>query len=998
MDKKELVEILKNCYKKLKSNVYYSNNLIHIKFKVVNFEKSKEFDGTFVKLAQAILDKKESYFDELLKKISWIPQIKKIKTVEANNEIVSNFKNDDKIQVEKVNFFIDAPIELYILDTFWTILFGKSLIENEIENDYVRANVFSYGLYNKEILGLNGINFNNLNLYEPYFKNYKKWKGDAIQKVSFLYKIQKDSTIISLDLSGYFYNVDLDFEEIMKLCKIKDYDFSFESKLIIKMYTLYKSRLKKVRTKIDDKNIIPIGLISSGTLANYFLYDFDMKVKEKIQKKEISYYSRYVDDILFVLPKIDRNMTMKESLMLNFSDLFNFSDDYISIIMHPQCVIQNKKIKMIQNDKDCSRALIESMKEDIPNPSEANLMPNIEDSDLENFLSDVYNKKNESLKIRENDGIELNKYNLMRFMRSYVISKKNTLPDGDKKSKYSKLAQNISHQLELFFDSNNLFLLWDRWEKIFEFTYLNDANFTLTERLINKIEGCISSLDLIDADIISKNNNVLIKLRKFLLNNLIYSIAAVFSLKPFKNETTNILVKKAKSYLPKIRWANYMNHNLVGIPLANYLKKYSYSTSDLFNIQHSEIIQMGLTGDNFDLRKIEYTPRFIHFGEYMLCRNLMSFSNLNDVSLAKRILDDYNSLIHTHNEFYTIKNNEYEDKIYKSALVNMNYNYQDKELDNVYVALGNVNLSNIVPKGSKIILDGYKNVSSKMTLFKILNQCIWNYKIYHRPITIANTEISDGYNEKIQVHVDFLVFPELYLPSEWLDDIMAFSRKNGIGIITGVKYCYVKESNKLINSIATIIPFRDEKKYKYSAIFIREKNDYAPKELELLRFNKYENPTKDNSFNYIFKWNNISFSVFNCYELTDIRARALLKSKVDIIFAPQLNRDISYFSSIIESTSKDNGCFVVQVNSSHIGDTRIVGPYHSNYSNICSISGGIKDSLHIGRINIKEYKEYKEYIKSNEYIDDITELYKGCRKSKKKKNDFSKFKSPSARS
>ena len=124
-----------------------------------------------------------------------------------------------------------------------------------------------------------------------------------------------------------------------------------------------------------------------------------------------------------------------------------------------------------------------------------------------------------------------------------------------------------------------------------------------------------------------------------------------------------------------------------------------------------------------------------------------------------------------------------------------------------------------------------------------------------------------------------------------------------------------------------------------------------------------------------------------------------MKSQVDIIFVPEFNRDLSYFSSIIESTSKDDGCFVAQVNSSHIGDTRIVGPMHSNYSNICAISGGEKNGIHIVKINIKEYREYRSYENSNEFITDLKKKYEKKNKKQvaKKAKLIEKYKRSSAR-
>lgn len=981
----KLTNIIKACYKKFKSYVYYSNNLINVKFKIINFEQKDDFEITFKNISKAIIDKDENYFDILIKKITWIPQIKTINN-SSNNHCITNRKNDSDIVIDKINYFIDMPIELNILDTFWTILFGKSLFEKNILNKYTMANEFAYKLYSEEN-GIDGINFDSLEIYKPYFKNYQKWKSGAIKKVTSLYNQKKDSTIISLDLSGYFYSIEINFNDIYNKSSIFDYDFTFETSILEKVHKLYWNKLKKIKPSTKNNRVLPIGLISSGVLANYYLYDFDENIATN---RNTEYYSRYVDDILIVISKIDKCLQVEDILKKYFSDFFLFEKDCIKIKNKPLCKIQKNKIKIIQNYSDSSRSLIESLKEEIPNPSEANLLPNIENVDLDNFLLEIYNKKSESIKIRENDGLELNKYKLIKFMSAYVISRKNTLFKNGKNNKYYKLDENIYSQLEIFFDNYNLFNLWDKWGKIFEFTYLNNSDFLLTFKLIEKIQSAIDNITINDDVCKGKIDFLTKKLKKTLYNTMVYSIAAVFSLKPNSSKSANKVVTKARKYVNKIRKANFMNHNLVGIPLINYINFQNYSNSDLYNIQESDLLKMEKTIE-FDSKKFDYTPRFIHLGEYMLCRNLLSITELNDSKLLENILNDYKNITKIEKKFFDVKTIEKFDGEYILSTIKFEYNFEEKTLTNIYVALGNINLNkHELIKNNEINLFGYKTVKNKMILFKLLNDCIW---IDKNELILDFGVFTHKYKFEQNKHVDFLVFPELYIPFEWLDYVMHFSRKNGIGVITGVKYC--KSDKKLINSIATIIPFMDENKYKYSTIFMREKNDYSPDEISLITGSGYNNPTKNKSFNYIFSWNSISFSVLNCYELTDIKARAVLKSKVDIIFTPEYNRDISYFSNIIESTSRDDGCFVVQVNSSNIGDTRIVGPFSSNYANICSISGGEKDSIHIGKINIQEYNDYKKYEKKDKFRKEIRERYK-CSK-KNNKPDYSKYKKSSAK-
>ena len=266
--------------------------------------------------------------------------------------------------------------------------------------------------------------------------------------------------------------------------------------------------------------------------------------------------------------------------------------------------------------------------------------------------------------------------------------------------------------------------------------------------------------------------------------------------------------------------------------------------------------------------------------------------------------------------------------------------------------MANVNLeSQEIFIEDKVNLDDFKfkTIEEKKELFKLLNECL-------------NAKYKLTKNNRTPM---FLVFPELYIPLEWLSYLSYFSRKNDIAIITGIKY--VKYGNKLINSICTIIPF-SKNKYRYSSLFIREKNDYAPNEIITIdntqgfKFEPVEKPVYD-----LFEWNNISFTVFDCYELTDVSARSKFKNNIDIMFSIEYNPDTSYFSNIVESTTRDLGCFVVQVNTSNYGDTRIAGPCKRNYLNICSISGGEINSIHVGKVCLNDYRDYKVYEREPEF-------------------------------
>lgn len=145
----------------------------------------------------------------------------------------------------------------------------------------------------------------------------------------------------------------------------------------------------------------------------------------------------------------------------------------------------------------------------------------------------------------------------------------------------------------------------------------------------------------------------------------------------------------------------------------------------------------------------------------------------------------------------------------------------------------------------------------------------------------------------------------------------------------------------------------------------REKNFYAPEEKDCLYKLGYRISNPERPLYYVIYSNGIRYSSILCFEFTDISSRASLKSKVDALFVPQLNKDTNYFSSIVESTSRDLHCLIVQANTSKYGDSRITGPYDTIHKNVVQIKGGINDVVIIGELEFEQIRNARQLYEEN---------------------------------
>ena len=85
----------------------------------------------------------------------------------------------------------------------------------------------------------------------------------------------------------------------------------------------------------------------------------------------------------------------------------------------------------------------------------------------------------------------------------------------------------------------------------------------------------------------------------------------------------------------------------------------------------------------------------------------------------------------------------------------------------------------------------------------------------------------------------------------------------------------------------------------------------------------------------------------------------MFKGYVDFVVAIEHNRDTNYFSNITESVARDIHSYVIQVNSSHFGDSRITQPAKSFKKDIVRIKGSINTTILTGVIDVVELRKFQ---------------------------------------
>lgn len=434
-DKAQNIRMLKGAYRKLKSYYYYNKNFILMRKKIANFEFDHiKMEKCFSEMAEAICHPlsvaSKSYFDTLLNSIKFFVIPKKFDTQIAQpNMPVSNTIQRDK-KMKTVNFFIDAPIELYIFDTLWTIFVAKMDKDKQLLSFDVYGNTINKSaLFGED----DQIAFDSRVLFNRYFEKYTDWRNNAFRAMEKNYDRGKDTVLISLDIRSYFYSVAFSFNKLGNY--FEDHELLKNirplTRLIESVYDRYLRTILPYRKDLihlrKKEYPLPIGLFSSMILANIYLNKFDAMARTIAGVK---YYGRYVDDILLVVRKSlasdETNQKILEDLLVK-PGVFRKAGALYAFVGYRSLYVQPEKIKIIYLDHTESRALIDIYNNTIRViPSQMDPLPSSQ-LELTNFDEVAYSIENfeKENKIRDIGFLGVDSFSVGRYFsalpRRYAV-------------------------------------------------------------------------------------------------------------------------------------------------------------------------------------------------------------------------------------------------------------------------------------------------------------------------------------------------------------------------------------------------------------------------------------------------------------------------------------------------------------------------------------------------------------------------------------------------
>lgn len=907
------IEEIKEAYWKLKTHVYNDSFNLRLRTKLADFECDKNIDLSLKGLLDDINNNNiDKYLSEIsayiLPKKVIVPSEKLQNTNIVRNDVCGLF-DEINLTVDCYNFYIDAPVEIYLIDVLWMMKEGFLLIDSQIRNDcYGNSLVFEA---NDESRGIKRGHY----LFERYFDKYQKWRDNGIKIACEQTRHKNDVLLICLDIQRFYPTSQIDFSKIQEILQNKNSSLTLIA-ILERIYVRYQNVLDEISGEKSTFPQLPIGLLSAGIIANWYLSDFDKEIKERFNPL---YYGRYVDDIFMVLGNVKPDNSedwFDEKFLYDKNPPLIKMEKHYQLRSHSNLSINSEKFKLFYFAPNHSLAILDNFQKRLDeNSSVFWFLPEDDANDTLNskgfdiIYDDTINK------FREISGIKNSKYGVSVFLTKQI---KKEIICRDKAN------TNLKEDLFKYFTGNRLIEMYSLWEKVFTyFVVINDMD------AIQKFEKSICK-QIVSIKIKNSETNTKL-IRNSLQKHCTYCKYMAMAL--------NYDMIDGEEYIDlprKLRSTYLIRQHYTPFPVV------IYTESKINNIISFDIFDKLLTSNDINLTINPVAPHInprkihtheiclIHFFNYIKNSSNGNYSLYSEEFVKKLVQYDLScGDIRSKCEDSELKINE------KTEVDIHKFNFRKDECGNakqqIRVALSNIKINNndliSAINGSPIF-----NSAKREKHFHLIN---------------LSTEEKE----------DCLVLPELSLPKELLVTYAEHSRRKQQLIIAGIEY--IVSNNQCYNFSVVFLPYTHNGN-KEVFVLPRLKNHYSPRETKEILKHRKQVPKLSSSLYHLINWQGVHFTVFNCYELADVLHRSLFKSKIDIMFAIENNKDTCYYSNIVEATCRDLHCYFIQVNTSDYGDSRLSMPKSSVKMTPVKIKGGDNDCIITFTVDIKSLREFQQ--------------------------------------
>lgn len=927
--------------------------------------------------------------------------------------VIINMRTDNAT-VSETQSFIDMLVEGQLLGILWVMTIGKVLAGKEYKHSY--GNKMS-----KRMMESTDDKPFSPYLFEPYFAQYENWRDHGIEIARNFLDKGENVIILMMDFHRFYYNVHItpnDMDEIMKEYEESSSDITDEEKNLAKKLNDFVYNVLQKYSEVHgckNRTFLPIGFYPSGVLANAYMRRFDTTLSEQWSPL---YYGRYVDDIIvvdkvgkgsYLEKKASNNELSTENVLQYFMQgcsvdrsrrkYGEVEDSHMGILLkdsegyrlNPLWLksdcdqeepsdkyvirLSHKKSKAFFFRPEGSQVLLKEFQRILrKNSSEFRYLPWDDNEETEDYSSIIHieNSKTPN-KLSGVDSVELDKYGTSKFLGKLTMYQQFEIPEDSESIKDDEFFRDLLK----WFDATNIIENYLFWGRIVQLLALR-GNYDGLEAFLGKIYDAIESVNFeLEGQVKEDycNDEFIHSAPSRIKESLHLYLESVLA-----RELSLHWGAKVKSVLHKLSQLKMKNVQLDGSGEKLLSQRKYYCKSRMcdkyrmpvlidFLLQDEQESNM-LTDDRSvnltrlrDCLKLMQESRSHSDPDYIFSPYSITPQEMSICQFWRRICVAYGEF-KSKDSYHANENRGIQvsvEDVYRTCQY-MTYRYKADEHQNCHLKspvrqerlqrLGcdekKVYAFSVSSDPVKKLRVGVANISKdKREFIEALQGRI--HKSANQYQNIATV-----LNEAKRNKTHLIILPESILPAEWLMPIARWCAKNQIGLVTGVSH--IPYEKYIINMTAILLPYMlNDHKYAYMVPHVKVL--YSPEEQEHIESVGLI-PVHGQSYE-IFGWHNVWFPVYCCYELTSIRDRSIFQNIADLFVAVEWNRDVPYFSSIIESLCRDMHCYCAQSNVSQYGDSRIISPSSSVSKDMVRTKGGINASLQIVDLDIERLREFQ---------------------------------------
>lgn len=696
-----------------------------------------------------------------------------------------NVKEQDRYIAEEFTYFIKADVATRVLDVLWIMKVGTQ-VDQTFDNQHIYANRLSAIT---EIANEKSVS----PLFKFYPHQYSAWRDQALDTAKKLLANGNNILMLSMDIKQCFYNIHIDWNKFQQQFK----DQTDLTTCLQKIHNIYFQKILSLfplsHSIFKLQPILPIGLLSSGILANWYLKDFDDAI---ISSSNPIFYGRYVDDILLVRTTSEikpSELKFQEAFKACFSKEIFKEQDNMNVWTEDESIqLQKEKLIVHYFDAKHSAAGLKVFEKEInKNNSLFRFLPTTETQPrLEEVAYDLF-YYGSKYKFRSLINFKENATKFSTYLSGQIILHRLT---------NNKKNDSVIEDVKLFFKGRNCLDFYRFWNKFFYFLVIRHEDKAIWE--------FYQDVDEIINKTYTRNFHLIPKIRESLSQILDISLSLALALNP-KKIPQNLQCLRTTTL--DLQQSNLFVNTYVKDPLINFTFQEECGTSYL-----SPLLK---ENNSLDDKKLRLSPRFIHLDEFILFK---IWPNL----LQNKPIKEINNILE-----------EYRQRFGMNYQGNINCSESDSILNITVKDSANNNLF-AVKNFTKSIRIGLVNMS--VDLGKDTLPCIEKQGKFPNLSEKRQNILYDIINLATKENVNLLIFPELSIPFSWLPAMLYHSRKTQIGFIFGLEYAYNPKGQEAYNYVVTTLPFIHNR-YKTVLPLIRLKNHYAPEEKNILE-GYFQNP------------------------------------------------------------------------------------------------------------------------------------------------------------